>query len=125
MSWSDDSMRQLRQQIMSLAQHMKMHNGMLRLNVNQSSLVRIDTRWIFKYYRVSDKTGWKLRTTLPATTLRHVPDDISLDLDDLVSAAVDGYGWVEAHVENGGMTGLLLYGRIVPKGLPEWPIAVG
>lgn len=109
MSWSDDSMRQLRQQIMILVQDMNMHNGMLRLIVNQHSLARIDTRWIFKYYRLSGRKDWKLRSKLPATTLWHVPDDFRLDLDELVSAAVDGYGSVEAHVENGGMTGMQFY----------------
>ncbi len=109
MSWSDDSMRQLQQQIMLLVQDMQMHNGMVRLNVNQSSLARIDARWIFKYYRVADKPSWRLRTTLPATTLLHVPDHIHLDLNDLVSAAVKGYGWAEALVDDGRLTGLLFH----------------
>ncbi len=109
MSWSDDSMRQLRPQIKSFVQDAKMLNGLLRLNVNQQSLVRIDTRLIFRYYRVPGRKIWELRTKLPAKMLEHVPDELRLDFDELVSAAVDGYGSLEAHVENGGLTGMQLY----------------
>ena len=116
MSWSKESMRELRLHFQSLARGARMANGSIRLTVDQSSVCKVEALLIYKYHRPkAAQHKWDWGSDAPKPVVERILDHIGVDLENLVIALVPEYGWIEANIKKRCVTNVVIHVSFCPQ----------